>query len=97
MRQAVNLFAVLGLLGAVLLGVRGQVYINCVGAHQQADAARTAAIAQATDAERAAQRKLIADIGDDQQINAIRAEVLAAYDRTDAVRRQYPATAPEAC
>jgi len=96
-RQAVNLFAVLGLLGAVLLGVRGQVYINCVGRNQAADARRTAAIATATDVERAEQRKLIADIGTKEDLAAIRAQTLLAYDHTDAVRRAYPATAPAAC
>lgn len=97
MRQSVNLFAVLGLILAITVGVRSQAYIGCVGRAQAADAQRTAAIATATDAERQAQRKLIADIGTPGDLDAIRAQTLAAYDHTDAVRRAYPATAPEPC
>lgn len=96
-RQAVNLIALLALLGAVAVGVRSQAYISCVGRAQAADAQRTAAIAAATDAERATQRKLIADIGTPADLDTIRAQALAAYDHTDAVRKSFPATAPATC
>lgn len=96
-RQLINLLAALAFLGAILLGVRGQVYINCVGRNQAADAQRTAAVAAATDAERAAQRQLIADVGTPAELAQARAQTLAAYDHTDSVRKAFPATAPAAC
>lgn len=96
-RSVATLAAYVALAGAILLGVRGQAYISCVGSQQQAAAVRTAAIAKATDAERAAQRRVLTAIGDHAQVDATRAAALAAYDATDTVRKAYPAPPVKRC
>lgn len=92
-----TLAAYVALAGAILLGARGQAYITCVGNAQRDQAIRTAAIAQATDAERAAQRALVTSVGSPAGIEASRAAALQAYDHTDAVRRAYPAPIAKRC
>jgi hypothetical protein len=91
-RGITTLVALATLLLAVVLGVRQQFYISCVGDRQQADAERTAAISEATEAERAADRELLADPNADR-----RARALAARQHTDRVRAEYPAPAPRRC
>lgn len=92
-----TLAAYIAIAAAVLLGVRGQAYVTCVGDSQQRAAERAFAIAAATDAERAAQRRLVVVIGDPQAVRQAQAEALAAYDHTDAVRKAYPAPPAKRC
>jgi hypothetical protein len=92
----VGLGVLAALAGAAASGIRQQVYTQCVGRHQRADAERTSAIAKATDAERRAQRALIANT-DPTHNRVLREAILAAYDHTDAVRAANPPPNQEAC
>lgn len=89
MRGVTTIIALFSLLAAVVIGIRQQLYISCVGQTQVAAAQRTADIAKATDVERRAQRALIANT-DHEKTAALRAAALAAYDATDRVRAANP-------
>lgn len=91
-RGITTLLALATLAMAIFLGVRQQLYISCVGDQQRADAARTAAISAATDAERAADQRLLAD-PDAERVAA----ALAARQHTDRVRAEHPAPPPRRC
>lgn len=88
-RGVTTIVAIIALVAAVLLGVRQQIYISCVGEQGRAAAVRTAAIAAATDRERVAQRLLIQNV-DPNNARELRAAVLDAYDATDRVRADNP-------
>lgn len=95
-RGLTTLLAIVALVLAIVLGVRQQAYISCVGESQRADAVRTSAIAAATDRERAAQRELLAAT-DPADTAALRRAVLDAYDSTDRVRRDNPPAPVPSC
>lgn len=84
-RAVTTALAIVAILGAILLGIRQQQYISCVADQQRMAAVRTTAIAKATDAERAAQRRLLVEINKTNGPE-LRAAVLAAYDETDRIR-----------
>lgn len=91
MRGVTTLVALIALAVAILVGVKQQLYINCVGRQQNRDAVRTEAISRATDAERAADRALIAGpTPGGPTIAQLRAIDTAAREHTDAVRAEYP-------
>lgn len=88
-RAVTTIIALVALVGCLLLGLRQQSYINCVAEQQQADAERTRAIAGATDAERQADRDLIAGVAG-KTPEQLRAASVAARRLTDQVRQQNP-------
>jgi hypothetical protein len=96
MRGITTVISIIAILAAVVLGVRQQLYISCVGEQGRAAAVRTAAIAAATDRERVAQRLLIQN-ADPTDAAALRAAVLDAYDVTDRVRAENPPPPPGGC
>jgi hypothetical protein len=97
-RGITTFVALLALLGAVLLGVRQQVYIDCVASKQRQDATRTAAIARATDTERAADQRLLAGpVPGGPDAAQLRQASATARSYTDAVRAQNPPVAPGHC
>jgi hypothetical protein len=91
-RLAVMVLAACCLLVSVLVGWRQNALTNCLRDRDTADQARTRAIAQATDAERVAERTLIMD-----RTEAARQAVLRAYAHTDEVRQANPAPAVVPC
>ena len=95
-----GILTVVGGVGALLAAgwssFAQQSYAQCVGAHQRADAARTSAIAKATDEERRAQRALLANT-DPNRNRELRAAILTAYDHTDAVRAANPPPSKQEC
>jgi hypothetical protein len=95
-RALTTALSIVALIGAILLGVRQQHYISCVADQQRIAAVRTLAIAKATDAERAAQRRLLVEINASNGPE-LRAEVLAAYDETDRVRAANRPPAAKRC
>jgi hypothetical protein len=95
-RSATTVVALLALAGAIVLGVRQQVYISCVADQQRADQVRTSAIARATDNERRAQRLLIENIKPENSAG-LRAAVLDAYGITDKARAANPPPEPGVC
>lgn len=98
MKGLTTVIAMVALLGAILVGVQQQVYIHCVGAHQSADAARTAAISDATDLERAADRNLLdGPRPGGPTILQLRDASVAARAHTDQVRAANPPDRPGAC
>lgn len=92
-----NYWARFGAFVLVLLSVGLSIYVanrylhlvDCLNANDTADRRRTAAIATATDAERAAQRRLIVATTREESL-AARAATIASYDATDRVRAQNP-------
>lgn len=95
-QRTTTVVALVTMVAAVTLGVRQSALQSCLAETQRADATRTKAIAVATDAERAAQRKLLA-ARTPTEGRALRADVIATYDHTDAVRAANPAPAPGRC
>lgn len=91
-----TLFALASLLAAAGIGFRQTAYINCVGDQSHAAGVRTAAIAKATDNEREAQRRLLANANPSAG-PSLRAAVLDAYAATDVVRAAYPPAEPSPC
>lgn len=90
--------AMIALLVAVYAGVQQQIYVHCVGAKQAADAKRTAAISTATDAERAADRALLAGPHPGgPTVLQLRDASVAARAHTDAVRAANPPEPANAC
>jgi hypothetical protein len=93
--------AVLAVLIVVSLGlsiyasVRYVGLVNCLQAHAAADAQRTKRIADATDAERAADRLLLMGPREGQTAADLRAAALAARAETDRVRADNPAPSGE--
>jgi len=97
-RATTTLIAIVALMTSVVLLARLQGYINCVADSQRQDSQRTAAIAVATDAERAADNALIEGPlpgGPDAQ--QLRANSYAARQVTDRVRAQNPPPALNPC
>lgn len=95
-RGVTTIIALIALAGAILLGVRQQVYISCVAEQQRADQVRTSAIARATDNERRAQRLLIENIKPENSAG-LKAAVLDAYTVTDKARAANPPPEPGGC
>lgn len=95
-RAITTVVAIVALLVAGALGIRQQAYINCVAEQQRLAATRTAAIAKATDRERAAQRALIQGVKPENSAE-LRDAVLRSYDSTDQVRAENPPPLPGAC
>lgn len=91
-RGITTLLAIATLGMAIFLGIRQQLYVSCVAEQQRIEAARTEAISDATDAERAADRELLADPTPER-----RAAALAAREHTDRVRAEHPAPGPRHC
>lgn len=90
-RAVTTIIAIIALGGCLLLGLRQQSYINCVAEQQQHDAERTRAIAGATDAERTADRDLIAGPeATGRTAEQLRAAAVAARAVTDRIREQNP-------
>ncbi len=88
-RATTTIVAVIALVLSAVLAVRQQGYISCVAEQQQIDAARTRAIAAATDVERQADKALIEGPrpgGPSEE--QLRARAAAAREVTDTVRRQ---------
>jgi hypothetical protein len=93
-----TLVALIALLGAVYLGVRQQVYIDCIGNEQRLDAVRTQAISVATDTERAADLQLLAGPTPGGPTGAqLREASRLARAHTDVVRQQNPPVPPGKC
>lgn len=97
-RALTTLLAILGLLLAIYVGYRQQVYINCVADQQRADQQRTAAIARATDDERIADRRLLSGpVPGGPSAEQLKQGSIAARATTDAVRAENPPPPPGAC
>lgn len=97
-RGFTTLLAVIALLVGVWANVQQVSYVHCVGASQQADAKRTAAIADATDVERRADRALLAGPQPSSPtIIELRDADTAARAHTDAVRAANPPEPPGRC
>jgi hypothetical protein len=84
--------AVLSLIAALYIGFRYANLVECMAARSLADQERTAAIAPATDRERAADLKLL-----ESPSSAAREEALAARRATDKVRAEHPVPAVKPC
>lgn len=80
--------AVISLSLSLYVGYKYVGLINCLKTHATADARRTRAIADATDLERAADRRLLLGAGD---LAALRRASLDARAHTDVVRAANPA------
>lgn len=90
-RSAGTLVALVALIAALLLGLRQQAFVSCVAEEQAKDAERTRILGTATDAERAADRELIAGpAATGKSIDDLRAASAAARDLTDQVRAANP-------
>lgn len=97
-RAGTSLVAMVALVGCMLIGLRQQSYINCVAEQQQRDAERTRAIASATDAERSADRDLIAGpTAGGRTSDELRAAAVAAHAVLDRVRAQNPPPPLQRC
>lgn len=88
-RAVTTMVAMVALVGCLIVGLRQQSYINCVAEEQAKSAERARALATATDAERAADRDLIAGVPGDTP-EQLRAAAVAAREVTDRVRAANP-------
>lgn len=98
MRAATTLVAMFALLVSAILFYELQSFTQCVADQQRADAARTAVIAKATDAERRADAALVAGPqpgGPDG--TTLRRQDVAARQYTDAVRAANPPLPLDPC
>lgn len=91
-RAVVLSLAVVALLMSIYVGYRYVRLVDCLAARDAADQRRTAAVAAATDVERAADLALIRGGGQDA-----RAAAIAARVHTDAVRAAHPAPPVHPC
>jgi hypothetical protein len=91
-----TLLAIVSFVLATYVTFRQTEYINCIADRQAVSDKRTAEIAKATDAERRAQRRLIANTTPADTLR-LKAEALAAYDVTDQVRAAHPPFPPGRC
>lgn len=97
-RGVSTLLAILALTAAVYLGIRQQLYVSCLADRQRADAIRTEAISDATDAERRADRELLAGVRPGGPSGReLLAAALAARIHTDQVRAANPPIEPSHC
>lgn len=87
-RAVSQLLAVIALVVSLYVGYRYVGLVDCLQARDVADQRRTAAIAAATDVERAADLTLIRGGADPA---ALRAAAIAAREHTDDVRAANPA------
>jgi hypothetical protein len=88
--------AVAALAVSMYVGYRYVGLVDCLSERDAADQRRTAAIARATDAERAADLALLRGAGT-SDVAALRVAATAARENTDAIRRAYPAPRVEPC
>lgn len=97
-RATTTVVAIFALGLSVLFGVRLQLYVNCVGEQQNADARRTTAIAEATDAERRADAALVLGPTPGGPTGAeLRRLDVEAREHTDRVRADNPPPAERQC
>jgi|SRR5688572_16245938 len=97
-RAITTIIAFVALVMSGFLAVRQQAYIECVAEQQARDSERTRAISAATDAEREADRELIAGPRPDgPTAEQLRAAAVAARAVTDRVRQQNPAPPMHRC
>lgn len=97
-RATTTIIAIFALTLSVMFGVRLQLYVNCVGDQQNADARRTAAIAAATDAERRADAALVAGpVPGGPSAAELRRLDVEARSYTDKVRAENPPPPERAC
>jgi hypothetical protein len=98
MRAVTTLVSMLALLVSAILFYQLQSFTQCLADQQRADAARTAVIAKATDAERRADAALVAGIqpgGPDGP--TLRRQDVLARQYTDAVRAANPPIRTDPC
>jgi hypothetical protein len=93
-RAIVTVLAIVSLGLSLFVGYKYVALIGCLQDTARTDAQRTKAIADATDREREADRKLLAAPIGSPQIAEYRAAALAARAATDEVRRENPAPTP---
>lgn len=96
-RGIVTLLSIFTLLLTLFVGYQYVELVDCLNDHAIAAAVRTKKLSDATDAERTADRLLLAGAPTREDREQLRLNALRARENTDAVRRANPPPPEEPC